>query len=315
MAENQPAGRQETLDYESFFAGTRRLRRESPALQTFTIGRSALGRGVTALMLGNGTPHALFVGALRAGESPAAAALLRFAQELCRSLAADGNLRGTDVRELLSRGSVYLVPMPNPDGVEIRLKGANTAGALRENVRRLAAGDCSGWQANARGVDLTRNFNAGFDRVIGEEIARQRVGPAQEGFFGIRAESEPETHALCNLCRRIPFRRAVCFHTGGRRLGWYYGERTPKAAHTAALQLARAGGCTLRRKEEGYEPGTFPAWFTRVFARPALDVGIGNAGMADAVGRSGNAQKSEEGESADTLCNRLLEVMLEGLAL
>ena len=45
------------------------------------------------------------------------------------------------------------------------LHGSAAAGEYRELVHNVSCGDTSRWQANARGVDLNHNFNAGWEAL------------------------------------------------------------------------------------------------------------------------------------------------------
>jgi g-D-glutamyl-meso-diaminopimelate peptidase len=82
--------------------------------------------------------------------------------------------------------SMLIIPCLNPDGIELALHGSKSAGAMSQLTDRISGGDYSRWSANARGVDLHRNFGAG-GRPAGE--------PASGGFSGQCPMSEPESRA------------------------------------------------------------------------------------------------------------------------
>ena len=72
-------------------------------------------------------------------------------------------------------------------------------------VTRLG-GDIPGrWQANARGVDINHNFNAGWAALQLQERAAGIGGPSPRQWGGPAPESEPETRAMTELCRRCRF--------------------------------------------------------------------------------------------------------------
>jgi g-D-glutamyl-meso-diaminopimelate peptidase len=53
--------------------------------------------------------------------------------------------------------------MLNPDGVDLQIKGIEAGGILSERLLKMnGREDFSHWQANARGVDLNHNYDAGF---------------------------------------------------------------------------------------------------------------------------------------------------------
>lgn len=263
------------MGYEELCTAAARLKHEYKFAQCFSIGRSVLGRGITTFIIGTGGPPLLYVGAHHALEYMTSMALVKFAGELCEHLQSGERLNGRNIGTILSRQCVYIIPMLNPDGVELHIKGSSSAGALRERLGKIADGDFSGWQANARGVDLNHNYNAGFEILRQMEVESGITGPASRQFGGYRAESEPETHAICNLCRRMMFRRAYALHSQGEEIYWDYGDRTPKNSYAMAQELAQSCGYKTAQPEGLASHGGFKDWYISVFARPGFTVEIG----------------------------------------
>lgn len=263
------------MDYEELCLEAQRLKHEFRFVQCFSIGRSVLGRGITAFLIGTGIPSVLYVGGHHALEYLTSMELVKFINDLCGHIAADEKMNGYNVKRILSKKSVYIIPMLNPDGVEIHLHGIESAGALREKVKRISGGDLSSWQANARGVDLNHNYNAGWQILKRMEIESGITWPSPRQFGGYRPESEPETHALCNLCRRVLFRRAFAFHSQGEEIYWEYGSHTPKNSFEMAKALAGSCGYKVSKPEGLASHGGFKDWFISVFSKPGFTVEIG----------------------------------------
>ena len=76
-----------------------------------------------------------------------------------------------------SRGLI-IVPMLNPDGVEIAQHGARGCLHLAKRIYDLCDGHFERWQANARGVDLNHNFDAGWEKLRQMEISYGILKPA-----------------------------------------------------------------------------------------------------------------------------------------
>ncbi|SHE54397.1 M14 family zinc carboxypeptidase [Streptoalloteichus hindustanus] len=89
-----------------------------------------------------------------------------------------------EVTSVLDSTEVWVVPMANPDGVDIVASGGNRPKAQRKNAN-TSNGACTG---TGVGVDLNRNssFHWGGDSTR----------PCSETYQGPRAASEPETRAL-----------------------------------------------------------------------------------------------------------------------
>jgi g-D-glutamyl-meso-diaminopimelate peptidase len=120
-------------------------------------------------------------------------------------------------------------------------------------------------------------------------------------YGGGRPESEPETQALCNLCRRMFFSRAVAFHSQGEEIYWKYGPRTPRCSYELAKKLAASCGYTVAQPEGMAAHGGFKDWFICVFARPGFTV---------EVGRGVNPLPLTEFEG---ICDKLFRMLVLGL--
>ena len=64
------------------------------------------------------------------------------------------------IRDFLREKGLTIVPCVNPDGVEIAIHGSDAALKYKALVEK-ASKENKVWQANARGVDINHNFNAG----------------------------------------------------------------------------------------------------------------------------------------------------------
>lgn len=263
------------MGYDQLLGATRNLKKEYDFFQSITIGKTVLGRSIVAYMLGRGRADTIYVGTVHALEYITSMLLVKFAGELCENWRAREPLYDLDIASYLSEHMLYIIPMLNPDGVEIHLRGADTAGPLRAGVKSIAKSDFGSWQANAHGVDLNHNFNAGFGALREEEIRNGITGPSAGRYGGPRAESEPETRALCNLCRRLLFGKAFAFHSQGEQIFWHYGTNTPRNSYEMARMLAAASGYSVDEPEGMAANGGFKDWFISVFSRPGFTVEVG----------------------------------------
>lgn len=264
------------MGYDELIRAIRQLKHRYNFIQRCAIGRSVLGRAIPALIIGAGAHPVLYVGAHHALEYMTSMVLVRFIGELCEHIEAGKGFHGINIETILKRRSVYIIPMLNPDGVELHLNGLETApAAVRENLLRISGGNFDDWQANARGVDLNHNYNAGFKLLRRMELENGITGPAPRQFGGVKPESEPETHALCNLCRKMIFRRAYAFHSQGEEIYWEYGSKTPKNSLDIARSLSAASGYSMARPQGLASHGGFKDWYINVFARPGFTIEIG----------------------------------------
>lgn len=70
------------------------------------------------------------------------------------------------------------------------------------------------WKANANGVDINRNFSAGWEEI------RQKEEPGFESFKGYMPDSEPETQALKAVVESNDFEAVISYHARGQLI--YY---------------------------------------------------------------------------------------------
>ena len=253
--------------YEDYLRRLEALRARYHALSVRIVGRSALGRAIAALSVGNPRRQSLIVAGFSGTERSHCLSALGFLERLCRAAKNGELLFDIDVKKALRDCGVTLLPCLNPDGVEICERGPAGAGSLRRFVQSRMTG--APWKANVNGVELMRNFSPGWALRRTEETVQGVRGPAPEGFSGERPEREAETGSLLRLCRRGLFRQALAFSgTGG--VVRCCGACAPTG--TVFMQKLLADCCGLDVGDTG-ESGVccaFCDWFSEAFARPAL---------------------------------------------
>lgn len=241
-------------------------------LRPVVIGHSLLGRELTAVVLSTSgvREQVLMAAAFHGQEWITALCVLRLCEEMCSHLRADLPLCGVPLARALRGRAVWFVPLVNPDGVEIARYGSVAAGAYAATAARLGADIPGLWRGNARGVDLNSNFNAGWEEL---QALAQKSGK----ICGDHPESEPESCALADLCRRVPFRHAVALHTQGEEIYWRYGDHTPPQSRLMARVLSAVSGYRVADPAETAAHGGFKDWFIDCFQRPAftLELGLG----------------------------------------
>ena len=233
------------------------LRQFSPSVRS-PVGRSVCRRPIEALRLGCGEPRVLIAAGFHGTEYLTVLAALYFALEYAEA----------------PENEVWVVPCVNPDGTEIALHGAQSAGKRRDCVQRICP-DKNKWQANARGVDINHNFDACWEQVRQRERAMGIDRPSCTRFGGAFPESEPETQALSRLCRRVRFERVLALHSQGREIYWDFGEHTPPCCRTLADKMAAVSGYRVAVPEPIATGGGFKDWFIQCFHRCGYTVEMG----------------------------------------
>ena len=235
------------------------------------IGETALGVPIPCVSLGEGKRCSLFVGAHHGMERITANILLKFARELLCGVP-------SEAPRILSSRRVIVVPMLNVDGCAISLGKFKRDDPLFLPLEKMCGGaDLSRWQANARGVDLNHNYDAGFEKCKESERALGIISPSPTRYGGKFPESEPETKAFCALTRRLAPRLnvAVALHTQGEEIYFDHEKNAPKGALELAEKFAAASGYTVSRPEAAASHGGCKDWVIEEFGIPAFTVECG----------------------------------------
>ena len=268
-------GKRETVsgyDYESMTREIGRLVRNYPFVETGVIGRSALGLPIPYVRLGEGPFRWHFNGACHANEWITAWLLTRFAEDYAGSLEKNGRFWGKTARELASRCSLWIVPMLNPDGVELVRKGIGNGHPYAEELLRWNRGSerFLRWKANARGVDLNDQFPAHWQE---ERDRRGVTSPGPKDYGGESPLTEPEAKALADFTEAVDFHAVLALHTQGEEIYWNYRNGEPEESRAWASRMAIASGYRsvyLEGSDAGYKD-----WFIDRFRRPGFTVEAG----------------------------------------
>lgn len=242
------------------------------SIKRFVIGKTTLGREIMGYNIG--AENGLIVcGAVHGMERITSSMIYKFIDDVCTHMQKNNHLANQ-----INKSGITLVPMLNPDGVEISIHGAKTAGkctALVENILKQNHISHTKWQSNANGVDLNHNFDADYLNVKKHENKLGINAPSHTRYGGKRPESECETKALCNLCRKYNYHMCVALHTQGQEIYYDFGEHTPKNSLCVAKRLSRLSGYKVSHPQKVAVGGGFKDWFIEHFHRLGFTIEIG----------------------------------------
>ena len=249
------------------------LKKAYPFLGVSLIGRSLCQRGIFCLTIGKSENPLLIAGGFHGQEWLTCLLALRFAETLLRSKTKKSPIWGIEPACICR--SVVIVPCVNPDGVQIAINGVDGAGRYADYYRKITASSSEKWSANARGVDINHNFDAGWDILREMEIDSGILAPAPRRYGGYMPESEPETKAIVDLCKKIRPRAAIALHSQGEEIFWEYGKNRPPRSMELAGIFAALSGYELVQNDGLASHGGFKDWFIEYFNKPAFTVEIG----------------------------------------
>ena len=139
---------------------------------------SLSGRSIYTLSIGPQENPVLYAGGFHGQEWLTPLLLLRFFERTATAVWEGDNFSAIPFQDALHGRGMMIVPCVNPDGVQIALHGAQGAGRYEALATQISGGDFSRWNANARGVDINHNFNAGWETLHQMEQESGITGPA-----------------------------------------------------------------------------------------------------------------------------------------
>mgnify|MGYP005851757429 CR=1 FL=1 len=266
--------------YDIMERDIRGLTARYPFIETGVIGKSVLGKNLYYIKLGRGSAEVSYNGAHHALEWITAPLLMKFVENFSRAYSRGAEIRGYDVRGLWNISSIYIVPMVNPDGVDLVIKGLSPENPYYEDLLKWNATGLpfsQVWNANIRGVDLNRNYPACWEQAKAQEPLLGIFGPGPTRYGGPALLSEPETSAMVNFTLQRNFKLVIAYHTQGRVIYWLYKGIVPPRAPEIVQIFSRATGYEVSDVPYEAAYAGYKDWFVEVFRRPGytFEVGLG----------------------------------------
>ncbi len=255
------------------------LKKNFPDVEYSVIGESCWGRKLYYIRLGHGKKKISFNGAHHGMEWITSVLLMKFAGDFLWAEIEDETLNGFSVRSLAEQTSLYVVPMVNPDGVELSATGRLPDGLSEDEKSFLLS--CNGsedferWQANARGVDLNHNYDALWGKSKAMEKEYNIYGPGPTRFSGTAPFSEPESKALADFTDKMNFDMTMAFHSQGKVIYYSFGGEEPLVSLKIAKALEIISPYRIDYAEGMASVGGYKDWFVHKFRRPGFTIEVG----------------------------------------
>lgn len=241
-----------------------------PFIKVNTIGQSVLGKPIQEIRLGRGTKKVQFNASFHANEWITTPILMTLLNTLLLSMTNNEPIRGISGLHLYNTVDLSIVPMVNPDGVNLVLVGPPEE--VREQVIRINRGSTnfSGWKANIRGVDLNKQFPAKWE--VDKKREKEKA-PAPRDYMGTAPLTEPEAIAMANLAKNNHFDRMLAFHTQGEEFYWGFEGLEPPESRVLAMEFERVSGYRAIQYIDSF--AGYKDWFIQDFRKPGFTVELG----------------------------------------
>ncbi len=258
----------------------RRLLRCYPFIYAKVLTKTAGGRPVYALQLGKGSSKILLVGAHHANEYITSMLIWEMLESYCEALTQNGSFGGVEAAKLYHRAMLYIVPMLNPDGVDLVTGAILPDSAEYQRAKAIAAGyrdipfPC-GWKANLAGVDLNLNYPAGWYMARQIKAEQGFFEPAPRDFVGAHPLDQAESAALVAYTCCVRPDLVLTYHTQGRVIYHTFADKTPPASERLAREFAEKSGYILEQVPAESANAGYKDWFLQRFYRPGFTIEAG----------------------------------------
>ena len=251
-----------------------------PFLRTEQLASTAFGRPIYAVTIGGGERRVLYSGAHHANEWLTATVLLKFIEDCAEAIQSGSAIGGTDARELARTAAISVVPMVNPDGVDLVTGVLSPGQEQYERAREFARNYPGipfpeGWKANLNGVDLNLQYPAGWLQAREIKFSQGFTQPGPRDYVGRFPLSQIEPQALYDYTQRIDPAIVIAWHSQGEVIYWQYGGIEVPGARELAERFANLSGYALEDTPYASSFAGYKDWFIQAYRRPGFTVEVG----------------------------------------
>ena len=269
----QPAN---PYSYEQMLADIETLADTYPDAVTLgSIGKSEAGRDIPVILLGDpeAETHILIQSTVHALEHMCT----WLTMSITEYHAARGGIDGV---------CFHIIPMMNPDGVILAQTGEMTelqkeiyeSDKARYYTQDEPEDYAALWKANGLGVDINRNFDAGWQQTSSRPV------PSVMLYKGTEPFSSAEAAALRDYTLSREFAVTVSYHAMGCVIYWQYGSKEPVNSLSESLGQAvgTVTGYSLHGSD-GLDAAGYKDWSIDALEIPSLtiEIGCGDMPLAD----------------------------------
>ena len=251
-----------------------------PFCRTEIIGRTEFGRTLRALYIGTGKRRVLYSAAHHANEWLTALVLLKFAEDLAQAVQNGGTILGQSAQAIADDATVCIVPMVDPDGVDLVVGAIPTDSFAYQQARAMAEfyPDIpfpSGWKANLKGVDLNLNYPAGWTQAREIKFSQGFTRPGPRDYVGRGPLTQLESWALAEYTRQVDPALVLADHTQGGEIDWQFRDIFVPGAEALGQEFARVSGYALTEVVYNSSFAGYKDWFIQTFRRPGYIIEAG----------------------------------------
>ena len=252
-----------------------------PFCRSELLTTTAFQRPVRTLVIGQGPRKMIYSAAHHANEWITALVLLKFAEELAEAIQNEGEIFGRSAVELSNAATIYMVPMVDPDGVDL-VVGAIGPGNIQFDLAQRLSQDYpgipfpDGWKANLLGVDLNLQYPAGWLQAREIKFSQGFTRPGPRDYVGRAPLNQFESQALAGYTEFIDPALVLAYHSQGKEIYWQFQDYEVPGARELGEEFARVSGYELTQVPYNSSFAGYKDWFIQKFRRPGYTIEVGS---------------------------------------
>ena len=252
-----------------------------PFLRTELLTETAFGRKIRTLVIGTGPRKVIYSAAHHANEWITTPILLKFAEEFAEAIKNEGAISGIYAKTLSDMVTIHMVPMVDPDGVDL-VTGAIAEGEGQYEIARRMAENYpaipfpDGWKANLLGIDLNLQYPAGWMKAREVKFSQGYTRPGPRDYVGRAPLDQKESRALADYTDDIDPDLILAYHAQGKEIYWQFDDIEVPGARELGERLAQVSGYTLTEPAEISSYAGYKDWFIKEFRRPGYTIEVGS---------------------------------------
>ena len=251
-----------------------------PFLELSSAGNSVTGKSLYTVKIGRGKKEYFYNASHHANEWITTPLLLKFIEDYSKSYASGGQIGKKGAIFLYNTSSLYLMPLVNPDGVDLVNRDFDTDSQYYQNVLKISENYPSisfpdGWKANILGTDLNLNYPAYWEEAKRIKFEQGFTSPAPRDFVGEAPLFAVESKAVYDFSKNHDFSLTLSYHTQGEVIYWKFLDFNPEGSFEIAQKFAQTSGymvseTPLRSGFAGYKD-----WFILEYNLPGYTIEVG----------------------------------------
>ncbi len=253
-----------------------------PFISLSTAGTSVMGQNLYYLTIGNGENEVFYNASHHANEWITTPILLKFLEDYAESFVNGGEIQGYSAVSLYQNTTLYLMPLVNPDGVNL-VTGElppdspyyREAQRIAQNYPQIPFPD--GWKANIEGIDTNLSYPAGWEQAREIKFSQGFTTPAPRDYVGAAPLAAQESAAVYRFTGERNFLLTLSYHTQGEVIYWQYQDYLPPNAFEIGELFASVSGYSLEETPFASSFAGYKDWFIMTYNRPGytIEAGIG----------------------------------------